>query len=79
MSKLRLVLNRANSKVKLDVGEVERTLQVKADCLIPSDVVVPQSVNKGAPVVLDAPKSGVARAIEQLADLFTVDSKKKRR
>ena len=47
MSKLRLVLNRANSKVKLDVGEVERTLQVKADCLIPSDVVVPQSVNKG--------------------------------
>ena len=47
MSKLRLVLNRANSKVKLDVGEVERTLQVKADSLIPSDVVVPQSVNKG--------------------------------
>src|SRR3954447_21390001 len=79
MSKLRLVLNRANSKVKLDVGEVERTLQVKADCLIPSDVVVPQSVNKGAPVVLDAPKSGVARSIEQLADLFTRDQKKARR
>src|SRR3954469_6778454 len=80
MSKLRLVLNRANSKVKLDVGEVERTLQVKADCLIPSDIVVPQSVNKGAPVVLDAPKSGVARSIEQLADLFTkADSRNKRR
>jgi pilus assembly protein CpaE len=79
MSKLRLVLNRANSKVKLDVGEVERTLQVKADSLIPSDVVVPQSVNKGSPVVLDAPKSGVARSIEQLADLFTKDQGKKRR
>jgi pilus assembly protein CpaE len=80
MSKIRLVLNRANSKVKLDVGEVERTLQLKADSLIPSDVVVPQSVNKGAPVVLDAPKSGVARALEQLADLFlTDDAKKKRR
>src|SRR5581483_4546674 len=80
MSKLRLVLNRANSKVKLDVGEVERTLQVKADSLIPSDVVVPQSVNKGTPVVLDAPKSGVARAIEQLADLFVrQDAKGKRR
>jgi len=79
MSKLRLVLNRANSKVKLDVGEVERTLQVKADSLIPSDVVVPQSVNKGTPVVLDAPKSGVARAIEQLADLFSKDEKGKRR
>ena len=29
--KLRLVLNRANSKAKLDVGEVERTLQITAD------------------------------------------------
>jgi pilus assembly protein CpaE len=79
MSKLRLILNRANSKVKLDVGEVERTLQVKADSLIPSDVVVPQSVNKGTPVVLDAPKSGVARAVEQLADLFVKDEKGRRR
>ncbi len=80
MSKLRLVLNRANSKVKLDVSEVERTLQLKADALIPSDVVVPQSVNRGVPVVLDAPKSGVAKAIEQLADIFvTADSKRKRR
>jgi pilus assembly protein CpaE len=70
MEKLRLVLNRANSKVKLDVGEVERTLQVQADALIPSDVVVPQAVNKGAPVVLSAPKAGVSRALEQLADLF---------
>jgi pilus assembly protein CpaE len=80
MSKLRLILNRANSKVKLDVGEVERTLQVKADSLIPSDVVVPQSVNRGVPVVLDAPKSGVARSLDQLADLFlTADAKKRRR
>lgn len=70
MSKLRLILNRANSKVKLDVGEVERTLQIKADALIPSDIVVPQSVNKGTPVVLDSPRSSVAKSIEQLADHF---------
>jgi pilus assembly protein CpaE len=68
--KLHLVLNRANSKVKLDVSEVERTLQIKAEGLVPSDVVVPQSVNKGVPLVLDAPKSGVARSIEALADAF---------
>ncbi|MBA2283292.1 MAG: P-loop NTPase [Acidimicrobiia bacterium] len=80
MSKLHLVLNRANSKVKLDVSEVERTLQVKAESLIPSDVVVPQSVNKGTPVVLDAPKSGVAKSLEQLADLFHApDPGRKRR
>jgi pilus assembly protein CpaE len=84
MEKLRLILNRANSKVKLDVGEVERTLQVQADALIPSDVVVPQAVNKGTPVVLSAPKSSVAKALEQLADLFApvgagADKKKKKR
>ena len=50
--------------------EVEKTLQVKADALIPSDVVVPQSVNKGIPVVLAAPKSAVTRSLEQLADTF---------
>src|SRR5690606_477269 len=33
MEKLLLVLNRANSKVKLDIGEVERTLQLRADAL----------------------------------------------
>lgn len=79
MSKLHLVLNRANSKVKLDVSEVERTLQIKAESLVPSDVVVPQSVNKGTPVVLDAPKSGVAKAIEQLAAMFMVDDGGRRR
>jgi pilus assembly protein CpaE len=78
-SKLKLVLNRANAKVKLDVSEVERTLQLKADCLVPSDVVVPRSVNKGIPVIFDAPKSGVARSMEQLADLFNADVGAKRR
>lgn len=83
MSKIHLILNRANSKVKLEVSEVERTLQVKADALIPSDVVVPQSVNKGTPVVIDAPRSSIAKSLEQLADRFAprVDAKaaKKRR
>ncbi len=67
---LHLVLNRADSKVKLDVSEVERTLGVTASAHVPSDVVVPISVNKGSPVVLSAAKSGVARAFEQLALRF---------
>ncbi|MCB1027052.1 MAG: P-loop NTPase, partial [Microthrixaceae bacterium] len=69
LEKVRLVLNRANSKVKLDVGEVERTLQLTADSLIPSDIVVPQAVNKGVPVVMHAPRSGVSKAINALAEL----------
>jgi pilus assembly protein CpaE len=74
MDRVHLILNRANSKVRLDVAEVERTLQMKAETLIPSDIVVPQSVNKGVPAVIDAPKSGVARAIEGLADKFLAGS-----
>ena len=68
--KMHLVLNRADSKVKLDVGEVEKTLQVHAAARIPSDVVVPISVNKGHPVVLSSPRSGVTREINKLAERF---------
>lgn len=79
MEKLLLVLNRANSKVKLDIGEVERTLQIKADALIPSDICVPQAVNKGEPVVTHSPKSGVSRSIQQLADMFIPSEATRRR
>ncbi|MGI9596561.1 MAG: hypothetical protein ACR2QK_10395 [Acidimicrobiales bacterium] len=68
--RLHLVLNRADSKVKLNVSEVERTLGVSAAAHVPSDVVVPISVNKGSPVVISAPKSGPARAFEELASRF---------
>ena len=74
MAKLHLVLNRANSKVKLDVSEVERTLQIKAESLDPERRRRARSRStRATPVVLDAPKSGVAKAIEQLADMFVAD------
>jgi MinD-like ATPase involved in chromosome partitioning or flagellar assembly len=38
---------------------------------VPSDIAVPQSVNKGVPVVLDAPRSEVARAFAGLAERFS--------
>jgi pilus assembly protein CpaE len=72
--RLHLVLNRADSKVKLNVSEVERTLGVAAASHVPSDVVVPISVNKGSPVVLSAAKSGVARAFEELAARFVAST-----
>lgn len=71
VSRVKLVLNRANAKVKLDIGEVEKTLQIKADVLLPSDILIPQSVNKGNPAVLEAPKSTAAKSIEQLAELVS--------
>ena len=68
--RLHLVLNRSDSKVKLDINEVEKTLQVQAAARVPSDVVVPISVNKGSPVVVSYPKSSPARAFEELAMRF---------
>jgi pilus assembly protein CpaE len=69
--RLILLLNRANARVQLEVSEVERTLGMKAGGLIPSDIVVPQTVNKGVPVVIDAPRSEVARAFVNIAGLLT--------
>lgn len=77
--KLHLVLNRANSKVKLEVSEVEKTLGMKASALIPSDIAVPQSVNKGEPVVDFAPKSSVSKAIDEMADMVLPRQAKKKR
>src|SRR5437879_146035 len=70
-SKVHFVLNRANSKVRLEIAEVEKALQLKADGFIPSDIIVPRTVNRGIPAVIDAPKSEVARSFERLAEHFT--------
>ena len=51
--------------------EVEKALQLKADGFIPSDIIVPRTVNRGIPAVIDAPKSEVARSFERLAEHFT--------
>jgi pilus assembly protein CpaE len=64
---IRLVINRADSKVWLDPGEAERTINAPVVAELPSDRLVPRSVNRGIPVVLDAPRSGVAHALGDLA------------
>jgi pilus assembly protein CpaE len=67
-SKLRLVLNHANAKVKLDVKEIERVLGLTAQFAVPDDLAVPISVNSGTAVYLDDPKAPVSRALERIAD-----------
>jgi pilus assembly protein CpaE len=66
--KLKLVLNHANAKVKLDVKEIERVLGMSADFPVPDDLAVPISVNAGRPVVVDDPKSPVSRAMDRIAE-----------
>lgn len=62
-----VVLNRADSKVWLQPQEVERAVGSEIFARIPSDRIVPRSVNKGTPVVLDEPRSDVAKAIVAIA------------
>ena len=62
-----LVLNRADSKVLIEVKDIEEALSSRVTAHIPSDRLVPRSVNKGVPIVTDAPKSSVARSIVELA------------
>ncbi|MHB1341433.1 MAG: AAA family ATPase [Coriobacteriia bacterium] len=68
-SLVRLVLNRADSKVLLEPAEVQRTLGGEVVAEIPSDRLVPRSVNRGVPVVLDSPRSQVTKHLIRLAKL----------
>jgi pilus assembly protein CpaE len=66
MDRVRVVMNRADSKVGLDAGEVEKTLKVPVVAFIPSSRLVPASTNRGVPIVTDQPKSPVAVAFQRL-------------
>lgn len=70
--RFRIVLNRADSKVGLDAGDVERVMKIQVDTMIPSSRLVPTSLNKGRPIVLDEPNSDVSSSIRRLAERFTV-------
>jgi pilus assembly protein CpaE len=65
--RVRIVLNRANSKVGMKQREVEAALEHKVRYEVPSDRVVPITVNKGAPAVLAESGSDFSRAIYAMA------------
>ena len=67
--KIKLVLNRVNSKARLDVEELERSLGLQVMAAISSDKLVPRSVNEGEPVVSLYPRSRVARDLRSVAQL----------
>ena len=86
-NKIRLVLNRSNSKARLDVDEIERSLRLPISASVPSDGLLPASVNEGIPIVDSHPKSKPAKAFEDVTRLLmdsrpaapSQDDQKKRR
>ena len=69
-SRVKFVLNRANTRVGLTEADAERALQLKVDAALPSDILVAESVNRGIPVVTSAPRSKFAKSIDGLAELL---------
>ena len=65
--RIKIVLNRANSKVGMKPSEVEDALGMKLSHQVPSDRAVPIGVNRGKPVVLDDDSAEFSRALRALA------------
>ncbi|MGN6380109.1 MAG: AAA family ATPase, partial [Gaiellales bacterium] len=64
---VRIVMNRSGAKVGLEDRDVERTLRREITYTLPSDKAIPISVNRGQPVILDNPRSRVARSLSDMA------------
>lgn len=71
-----VVLNRADSKVFLQPAQVEKAIGREVAVQMPSDRLVPQSVNKGVPVVSESPRSSVARVIVGIAKQIVTEHQK---
>jgi len=69
LDKIKLVLNRMNSKARLDIGELERSLELEVQAAVSSDKLVPRAVNEGEPVVSLYPRSRVAKDLRGVARL----------
>jgi pilus assembly protein CpaE len=66
--RIRLVLNRAGTRVGITSEDVEAVMGRKPDVFVPSDRDIPRSVNEGDPIVLAKERSEAARAFQHLAE-----------
>jgi pilus assembly protein CpaE len=66
-NRIRLVLNRANTKVGMKRSEVEGALAVKVRFEVPSDRAVPIAVNRGNPAVLAESGADFSKAVREMA------------
>jgi pilus assembly protein CpaE len=66
-NRIRVVLNRANTKVGMKRSEVEGALEVKVRFEVPSDRAVPIAVNRGNPAVLAESGADFSKAVREMA------------
>ncbi len=63
-----ILLNRSDSKVGLNIPDVEKTLKVPIAAQIPSSRAVSASINKGVPLLLEQPHHAVSTALRSFAN-----------
>jgi len=68
-----VMLNRADSKVYLRADEVEQAIGMPIKYRLPSDLQIPRSVNRGMPVVLEAPRSQPAKVFMDTAKALVAE------
>lgn len=68
--KRHFLINRADTKVGLDLHDVEATVGMPVDVTVHSSRSVPLSMNQGSPVMESEPRCQVARQMTQLVDRF---------
>ena len=71
--RIRLVLNRSDSKIGITHDDAHKILGRLPDVLVPSDREIPRAVTDGRPIVLAGDRSAAARSFRMLAGLFVGD------
>jgi pilus assembly protein CpaE len=69
-NRVKVVLNRADSRVGITADDVEAVLGRRPDVMVPSDREIPRALNSGAPIVMARPDSDAARAFTRLGKVF---------
>jgi len=68
--RIKIVLNRADSRVGITQEDVVSVLGRSPDVMVPSDREIPRAVNEGQPIVLAKSRSDSAKAFNRLAALY---------
>jgi len=64
---IRIVLNRARTRVGISSTDVSTVLGRPPEILVPSDREIPRTVNEGIPIIVALPRSEPAEALRSLA------------
>jgi len=69
--RVHVVLNRADSRVGIELEDVSATIGAQVDVAIPSSRLVPVALNSGEPIIESNPRSSVGRKLMELVGRFS--------